>query len=82
MRNVNGFFPLLIIAAGLAVITPSLIYGRKRRTIRQNNTTTAQNFTATTQGFGGPPFGPLTAVRHVFDDPSLRVWHFCKPNVF
>ncbi|MGI8834758.1 MAG: DUF1264 domain-containing protein [Nitrososphaeraceae archaeon] len=33
-----------------------------------------------TQSFGGPPSGPLTAVRHIFDDPTLRVWHFCKPN--
>ena len=39
-----------------------------------------KNSTQTTQGFGGPPSGPLTAVRHVFDDPTLRVWHFCKPN--
>ncbi len=76
MKGVSRFFPLLIIAAGLIVITPSLIYGQQV----QNNTTTAQNFTTTTQGFGGPPSGPLTAVRHVFDDPSLRVWHFCKPN--
>jgi hypothetical protein len=47
----NRFFLLLIIAAGLTVITPSLIYGQQV----QNNTTTAQNLTATTQGFGGPP---------------------------
>ena len=26
------------------------------------------------------PQGHLNAVRHVFDDPSLRVEHFCKPN--
>jgi hypothetical protein len=32
-----------------------------------------------TEGYGGPT-GPLTAVRHVFDDPSLRVFHYCKPN--
>jgi hypothetical protein len=44
------------------------------------NVTQVQNMTQTTQGFGGPPSGPLTAVRHVFDDPTLRVWHFCKPN--
>jgi hypothetical protein len=44
------------------------------------NATQAQNMAQTTQGFGGPPSGPLTAVRHVFDDPTLRVWHFCKPN--
>jgi hypothetical protein len=32
-----------------------------------------------TQGYGDPT-GLLTAVRHVFDDPSLRVFHYCKPN--
>jgi hypothetical protein len=26
------------------------------------------------------PQGHLNAVRHVFDDPSLRVEHFCKPS--
>ncbi|HEY1249522.1 MAG TPA: DUF1264 domain-containing protein [Nitrososphaera sp.] len=26
------------------------------------------------------PQGHLNAVRHVFDNPSLRVEHFCKPN--
>jgi protein tyrosine phosphatase (PTP) superfamily phosphohydrolase (DUF442 family) len=26
------------------------------------------------------PQGHLNAIRHVFDDPSLRVEHFCKPN--
>ena len=40
----------------------------------------AQQAQNATQGFGGPPSGPLTAIRHVFDDPTLRVWHFCKPN--
>jgi hypothetical protein len=44
------------------------------------NATQTQNATETTQGYGGPPSGPLTAVRHIFDDPTLRVWHFCKPN--
>ena len=24
--------------------------------------------------------GPLTAVRHVFDDPTLRVFHYCTPH--
>ncbi len=54
MRNVNGFFQLLIIGAGLTVITPSLIYGQ----LAQNNTTTAQNFTATTQGLAVPLWVP------------------------
>lgn len=26
------------------------------------------------------PQGHLNAVRHIFDDPSLRVEHFCKPH--
>lgn len=32
-----------------------------------------------TEGYGSPQ-GHLTAIRHVFDDPSLRVQHYCKPN--
>jgi hypothetical protein len=24
--------------------------------------------------------GPLTAVRHVYDDPTLRVFHYCTPH--
>jgi hypothetical protein len=34
---------------------------------------------APTEGYGGPT-GPLAAVRHVYDDPTLRVFHYCKPN--
>ncbi|WP_415310895.1 DUF1264 domain-containing protein [Candidatus Nitrosocosmicus sp. FF01] len=45
----------------------------------QINTTSA-NVSKPVDGYGGPPTGPLTAVRHVFDDPTLRVYHFCKPN--
>lgn len=41
---------------------------------------TSANVTKPVDGYGGPPTGPLTAVRHVFDDPTLRVYHFCKPN--
>ncbi len=45
----------------------------------QANATSA-NATKAVDGYGGPPTGPLTAVRHVFDDPTLRVYHFCKSN--
>ena len=45
----------------------------------QANATSA-NTTKPVDGYGGPPTGPLNAVRHVFDDPTLRVYHFCKPN--
>ncbi len=36
---------------------------------------TSANITKPVDGYGGPPTGPLTAVRHVFDDPTLRVYH-------
>ena len=41
---------------------------------------TSANVSKPVDSYGGPPTGPLTAVRHVFDDPTLRVYHFCKPN--
>ena len=47
--------------------------------VNQTNATSA-NATKPVDGYGGPPTGPLNAVRHVFDDPTLRVYHFCKPN--
>src|SRR5215218_4237299 len=65
--------PMLILTALLVVIVsaaPTLAFAQQAQNATQN----------TTQGFGGPPSGPLTAIRHVFDDPTLRVWHFCKPN--
>ncbi len=36
------------------------------------------NVSKPVDGYGSPPTGPLTAVRHVFVDPTLRVYHFCK----
>jgi hypothetical protein len=39
----------------------------------------ASNATKPIDGYNSPQ-GHLNAVRHVFDDPSLRVEHFCKPN--
>jgi hypothetical protein len=65
--------PMLILTTLLVVIVsaaPTLAFAQQAQNATQN----------TTQGFGGPPSGPLTAIRHVFDDPTLRVWHFCKPN--
>ena len=78
-KNSTLFKTWTIAAASLIV----LLFGVSTVTmiaVQAQNATQAQNMTQTTQGFGGPPSGPLTAVRHVFDDPTLRVWHFCKPN--
>jgi hypothetical protein len=41
---------------------------------------TSDNTIKPVDGYGGPPTGPLNAVRHVWDDPTLRMYHFCKPN--
>jgi hypothetical protein len=47
---------------------------------------TAQPANATTSSAAKPvdkydsPQGHLTAIRHIFDDPSLRVQHYCKPS--
>ena len=47
-----------------------------------NTTTTASNATTATKPVEGynTPQGHLSAIRHVFDDPSLRVQHYCNPN--
>ena len=66
----------LMIAAALMLSTPV------------SNTATAQqqgmmtNATAAAKPVDGYnlPQGHLNAVRHAFDNPSLRVEHFCKPN--
>jgi protein tyrosine phosphatase (PTP) superfamily phosphohydrolase (DUF442 family) len=40
---------------------------------------TMANATKPVDGYDTPQ-GHMNAVRHVFDDPSLRVDHYCKPN--
>jgi hypothetical protein len=72
---INRATPMLILTSLLVVVvlvstTPILVFAQQAQNATQN----------ASQGFGGPPSGPLTAIRHVFDDPTLRVWHFCKPN--
>src|SRR6478672_573647 len=44
---------------------------------QQQNTSTGGK--PPTDGYSTPE-GHLTAIRHIFDDPSLRVQHYCKPN--
>ncbi|MEW6603803.1 MAG: hypothetical protein AB1351_03830 [Thermoproteota archaeon] len=52
---------------------------------QMTNTTSMENETTTAEtdkpvnGYDEPK-GHMNAVRHVFDDPSLRVDHYCKPN--
>src|SRR5215831_13631853 len=73
-----GFFiavPLTIIAAQLPP-PPSSSSSNTTKTA----TSTAPNVTATTAKPVDGYSTHLSAVRHVFDVPSLRVQHYCKPN--
>jgi hypothetical protein len=57
--------PMLILTTLLAVIVaaaPIIVFAQQAQNATQN----------TTQGFGGPPSGSLTAIRHVFDDPRSK----------
>ena len=77
---------------GIYIVVSSLVqYNSVQGQGQSNDTTvtpmnanqtnaTSSNATKPVDGYGGPPTGPLNAVRHVFDDPTLRVYHFCKPN--
>lgn len=44
-----------------------------------NATIAKSNTTKAVDGYNTPQ-GHLSAIRHVFDDPALRVQHYCKPN--
>ena len=48
-------------------------------TTTTNTTITKSNTTKPVDGYNTPQ-GHLSAIRHVFDDPALRVQHYCKPN--
>jgi uncharacterized protein DUF1264 len=76
---VFGFFiagPSTIIVAQLPPPSSSSPSSNTTKTA----TSTAPNATATTAKPVDGYNTHLSAVRHVFDDPSLRVQHYCKPN--
>jgi hypothetical protein len=80
-----------ILAGSFAVTTAALMMAvvALMFSIPLSNTAIAQQqqgMTNTTAAAGKPvdgynlPQGHLNAVRHNFDDPSLRMEHFCKPH--
>ena len=77
-----GFFiavPSTIIAAQLPASSSSTVPG----VTPSSNTTKTATSTAPNATTAKPVDGyntHLSALRHVFDDPSLRVQHYCKPN--
>jgi hypothetical protein len=90
----GGFANALAIAA-LVAVTPLLSFSVSTTTAQMSNMTETAgsssspmaNETAVTASMPGKPVdgydapqGHLNAVRHVFNDPALRVEHFCKPS--
>jgi hypothetical protein len=75
-----------LVVGGVTTIRPLMMSaiaqgGSVPGIIVSNNNTNA-NATAAAKPVDGynTPEGHVSAIRHVFDDPSLRVQHYCKPN--
>jgi hypothetical protein len=71
---------VIALAAALAFSIPVSNTALAQQPQQQGNNTA--NATAAAKPVDGYnlPIGHLNAVRHNFDDPSLRVEHFCKPH--
>jgi hypothetical protein len=87
MDKKNPSIRKIILASGFAATTALMMTAATLMlSITVSNTATAQqqgmtNATAVKPVDGyNLPQGHLNAVRHNFDDPSLRVEHFCKPH--
>ena len=77
-----GFFvavPSMIIVAQLPPPPPPSSSSPSSNTTK-TATSTVPNESATTAKPVDGYNTHLSAVRHVFDDPTLRVQHYCKPN--
>jgi hypothetical protein len=66
--------PLKIIVAQTTAPVPGMMTTTANATVAKSNATTEP-----VDGYNTPQ-GHLNAIRHVFDDPTLRVQHYCKPN--
>jgi hypothetical protein len=66
----------------IVTVSVSLTSGFANAQTQSNNSTASINTTASAKPVDGysTPEGHLSAIRHVFDDPALRVQHYCKPN--
>jgi hypothetical protein len=75
-----------MISAQNSVVVPGITSSNNTTGTSTSNATvatppnaTAANATKPVDGYN-TPIGHLSAIRHVFDDPALRVQHYCKPN--
>ncbi|MER5174982.1 MAG: DUF1264 domain-containing protein [Candidatus Nitrosocosmicus sp.] len=70
-------FSIALVAIG--TISASLSSGFANVQAQLNNSTIISTTAKPVDGYNTPQ-GHLSAIRHVFDDPVLRVQHYCKPN--
>ncbi|AIC15592.1 DUF1264 domain-containing protein [Nitrososphaera viennensis] len=68
-------------AAAAFAIAAALMLGVSATNSVAQQSAMSTNATSSTpvDGYNAPQ-GHLAAIRHIFDDPSLRVHHYCKPN--
>ena len=73
-------FTILAVTLMLSIPVSNTAIAQQQQQQQQGMTTT--NTTAAAKPVDGYnlPQGHLNAVRHNFDDPSLRMEHFCKPH--
>ncbi len=76
IRKNSKLFPSLMaisLIIGMGSIWNNNMVGGLAMVYAQNNTSTSEEDLVSRAG-------PLTAVRHVYDDPTLRVFHYCTPH--
>ncbi len=70
-------FSIALLAIG--TVSVALSSGFANVQAQSNNSTITTTAAKPVDGYNTPQ-GHLSAIRHVFDDPVLRVQHYCKPN--
>ncbi len=70
-------FSIAFLAIG--TVSVALSSGFANVQAQSNNSTIISTTAKPVDGYNTPQ-GHLSAIRHVFDDPALRVQHYCKPN--
>jgi hypothetical protein len=63
-----GIYTILTVSLLIMIVAPQNSFTQP---------TTSTNMSKPIDGYNLPQ-GHLTAIRHVFDDPTLRVHHYCK----
>jgi Protein of unknown function (DUF1264) len=73
--------PLMMAALAQGGSIPGIVVSNNNSTTNTTNATAAAAAAAAKPVDGyNTPEGHVSAIRHIFDDPSLRVQHYCKPN--